>query len=75
MFLNEQIVVFTVVSPLLLMFAHVLPWTCAVDRCCLFAYQLPSKGTISIAPLIYFLRNAFNDVICVRKHIHFPTIK
>ena len=28
-------------------------WKCAVDGCCLFAYQLPSKGTISIVPLIY----------------------
>ena len=26
MFLNKQIIVFTVVSPLLLMFVHVLPW-------------------------------------------------
>ena len=55
MFLNKQIVVFTVVSPLLLMFVHVLPWKCAVDGCCLFPYQLPSQGTISIAPLIYVL--------------------
>ena len=26
MFLNKQIIVFTVVSPLLLMFVHILPW-------------------------------------------------
>ena len=53
MFLNKQIIVFTIVSPLLLMSVHILPWKCAVDGCYLFAYQLPSKGTISIAPPIY----------------------
>ena len=50
-------------------------WKCAVDGCCLFAYQLPSKGTISIVPLIYILWNAFYDVICVRSCIRFPAIK